>query len=278
MSHPRIVGPLERESPTDSLYTPLREAVRELHRRRKDRSLCRAVEQFHSDQPRAFLAESASAILVRAVFSADYEFERFVTLSSQTGLTPRCLEITKDRFVSFNRDKYCRGKLTFRWENHVRALRVLDFAFDGKRFEDIPSVAGYPVTEFHRKLLTHAHPSAAQWIHDFSDWMQASGRVSPRYLRLLALALTDGVLFENFLWSEPEEQRFVEQRVIPSFARVIEIFGVKPLIVRLFTPEEENDPRWCHYPGDLYEFARHLLSSTSTTEAEPNRASQRSLC
>ncbi len=245
----------------ESLYTPLGEAVEELHRRRADKALCRSVAVFHRTHPPEFLDAKRSAFLVRPVLSADLEFERFAALSRQAGLTPNGLQFSADRFYSFNQEKYRRGKLTFRWPNRTRVMRVVDFhRHDGKRFDEIPSLNGCSLVEFHHRLLAHAHPKLTSRVRDASDWIFAAGQIPPRYLHLLSLAITDGVLFENFFMDDPEERRFMEERILPSFTRAIELFGVKPLIVRLFTPEEENTPICWQYPGELYPFARDLLN------------------
>ncbi len=86
-----------------------------------------------------------------------------------------------------------------------------------------------------------------------------AGRISPRYLHYLSLSIVHGLLFDNFIAEDPEELRFIEERVMPSFTRAVEIFGVKPLIVRLFSPEEEKDSWIWQYPGEHYEKAFEML-------------------
>lgn len=253
----------------DSLHTPLEEAVAEFHRRRADKALCRAVAEFQQSHPPKFLDGDANAFFVRPVFSADLEVERFSALSRKTGLTPLCLEVSKDRFYSFNREKYRRGKLAFRWPNRTRALRVIDFQCNGQRFDEIPSLNGCSLVEFHHRLLAHVHPKLADRVREASDWIFAASQISPRYLHLLSLAITDGILFENFFLDDPEERRFMEERILPSFHRITELFGVKPLIVRLFSPEEENTPVCWEYPGELYPFARDLLNGGGKNQKAP---------
>lgn len=199
------------------LYTSLEEAVVELHRRRADRALCDAVAKFHRVHPPEFLDGGPNAFFVRPVFSADLELERFSTLSQLAGLLPLCLEVSRDRFYSFNREKYRRGKLTFCWPNRSRALRVIDFQCNGKQFDEIPSLNGCSLVEFHHRLLMHAHPELASRVRDASDWIFTASQIFPRYLHLLSLAITDGILFENFFMDDPEERRFMEERIfLPS--------------------------------------------------------------
>lgn len=148
----------------------------------------------------------------------------------------------------------------------------MDFNYDGRRFDEIPSLNGCSLVEFHHRLLAHAHPRLASRIRDASDWIFTASQISPRYLHLLSLAITDGVLFENFFMDDPEERRFMEERILPSFHRAIELFGVKPLIVRLFTPEEENTPICWQYPGELYPFARDLLNGNTRNHSSCREA------
>ena len=241
----------------DDFYTPLDVAVDELHRRRADARLVARVAAFRGTHPPDFLPAAPCAILVRAVPSPDYEMAEFARRVAASGLTPLCLELRRDRFVSFNRDKYCRGKLTFCWGAHRRALRVVDFhRHDGRPFDAIPTVAGEPLREFHRALLAQSHPELADSIRDGSPWLAAVSRGEPSYLPLLSLAIRDGILLENFCVNDPAERRFTETRVLPAFAAAAARFGVRPLVVPIAPPRCEDEPHWWHYPGALFPIAQ----------------------
>lgn len=238
--------------------------MEELFRRRADKKLCKAVVEFRRQHPPGFLNGEPRAFLARPLFSADLEFERFVELSRRISLLPLCLELTKDRFFHFNAEKYRRANLTFRWSNRSRALRVIDIQQDHEKpFTEINTWGEMRLVDFHHHLLNTFHPKAHTWLFDHSDWMFAANRHPPHYLQPLALAITDGVLFENYFLNDASERRFFTERVAPSIAHLIAVFGVKPLIVRLFTSEEENTPICWQYPGELYPFARDLLHGTA---------------
>lgn len=236
----------------ERLYTPLDAAVAELHRRRADAELCRKVREFQKQHPPHFLDDRPRAIISRPIFSADLEFERFIQLASRAQLDPLCLELSKDRFVSQNPEKHRRGKMFFRFPKRNRTLRVIDFSCDGQRISDIHTLTGESLVEFHHRLFAHLHATHVNAVLDVSDWYLDAGQIKPGYVHQLALSIIDGILFENFFTNNDDERRFYEERVLPSMEHLVHLFGVKPLIVRLFEPHEEME-RWIwQYPRDIY--------------------------
>lgn len=100
-----------------------------------------------------------------------------------------------------------------------------------------------------------------------SDWAKAVSGAHFDYVRLLALFVTDGILFENFRTDDEHEIAFTHGRTIPAFEKVERMFGVRPLIVRLFTDEEVADPKWWRYPDELYPVTKALLRKPREGEA-----------
>ncbi|MDX2166523.1 MAG: hypothetical protein SF182_05645 [Deltaproteobacteria bacterium] len=244
----------------DDFYTPLDVALRELRRRRTDPHLAAELAAFHRRHPPDFLPAAPCLILVRAVASPDFELGEFARQAAASGVAPLCLELRRDRFVSFNRDKYCRGKLTFRWGTHLRGLRAVDFhRHDGRRFEQIPTVAGEPLREFHHALLAAAYPALLAHTRDGSLWLHAARVDAPPYLPLLGLAIRDGILMENFSVNDAEERRLTETRVLPAFAALQARFGLRPLVAPVVPPAREDEAHWWHYPGGLFRLAQQRL-------------------
>lgn len=244
----------------DGVFTPLAEALELLRERRADEGLLRRVRRWTPWMAWVGVPDQPCLMMVRAVFSADLEMERFVGMVSRSGCGPWCLEMPGDRFVSFNADKHCRGKLVFRWGHHLRSLRVMDFnRFDGCRISEIRTVSGQPLVGFHRQLLEEAAFPVRLRFSDVTAWMCGGGSRTSGYERLLMLAVRDGILVENFRVSDPEERRLVEERLLPAMALVEQRLGLRPLVVRLYEPHEEDGPECWHYPGGLYEVARALL-------------------
>lgn len=255
-------------------YTPLGAAVTELGRRRSDRALCRAVDDFMSDPPIPFLDERPRAILLRALFSPDRECARFAELAQLSGLAPLCLEIHRDRFVSFNTDKYGRGKMTFVWPGRRRALRIIDFdRHDGHPFDQIDTVAGTSLVDFHHRLFAHVYPALTATLQDSSDWLLRASLRPPRYRHILGLALTYGILFENFAVNDPEERRFYVERVLPSYRHIRAELGLRPLIVELRDEANAECESWNEYAGELYSVACGLLGRCRRMPLAPSDSS-----
>ena len=240
------------------LYTPLEEAVAELHRRRADKALCRAVEDNRRHHPPTFLKCEPMAVLWRNVITPGLEFSRFMALARESGLRPLCLEYTRDKFAPQNPDKHMYGMMRFRLPGGDRRLKVVDFCtMAGLPLDEVRCKSDQAIVDFHHQLLERVSPGRVPV--DISTWFREAAREQLYYLEYLSLFITSGILFENFFLDDPEERRFAEERMFPSLARVVEIYGVKPLIVRLFTPEEEREPWLWHYPGELYPVAKELL-------------------
>ena len=255
------------------LYTPLEEAVAELHRRRADKALCRLVEDHRRQHPPTFLNGEPVAILWRTVITPGREFSRFMALAQESGLRPLCLELLRDKFTSLNPDKHMLGMMRFSRHGGSSRLRVVEFnTMDGLPFNEVRCMNGQSLVDFHHQLLNRVSPGTVPV--DISTWFREGSRQELYYLEYLSLFITSGILFENFFLDDAEERRFAEERMFPSLARVVEMYGVKPLIVRLFTPEEEREQWLWHYPGELYSVAKELLYG----KAAPSRPVRSRAC
>ena len=198
----------------------------------------------------------------KAMFTADDELASLLRMAESVSLSPLCMEYSKDLFVSTNSDKHCLCKLSFWIGNQMKKLRVIDFhKYDRKPFSEIRTLSGQRLVDFHRCLIERAHPDHNLTFTDFSDWWQSFGSGHSDYLPYLALFVTQGILLENFLWGDESERKFTEERVIPAFEKIVELFGVMPLIVRTYSAEEESDPKHWQYDGSLYAFAKELLEN-----------------
>ena len=122
---------------------------------------------------------------------------------------------------------------------------------------------GMSLPEFHHALLCRAFPGFERHLRDYSRWFCAVRQNENSYLHYLALFVCDGILFENFIATDPEERRFACERMLPSFAKALETFGVKPLIVPLLPPDTEDDEYWRSHSGALHPIARNLLRGKS---------------
>jgi hypothetical protein len=259
-----VVPPFDNaRAEIDALYTPLDEALAQLRERRVDEKLRMVVEQFHSACLPTFLRSKPCAFLGRYLVTPNREFEQFVLIAKASGLAPLCAEATEDIFHGRNREKrrLCRPTFEIR-PSSFRGLHIMDGSgrMDGTKLGKLRLPNGMTLPAFHRALLDYAFHNFARHVIDYSQWFSEARREEFYYLHYLALFIRDGILFENFLADDPEELRFARERVIPSFAKAVELFGVRPLIVPLLPRESESHERWRCHGGALYEPARRLLA------------------
>ncbi len=56
-----------------------------------------------------------------------------------------------------------------------------------------------------------------------------------------------GILFENFLTSKDSEGDFTKETILPAIENVMNLVGVKPLIVPIEPIDMETDKHWISY-------------------------------
>ncbi|EKE21188.1 MAG: hypothetical protein ACD_7C00312G0005 [uncultured bacterium] len=239
----------------EDIYTPLEVAKEEIWRRWNDKKLRKKVEDFlDSSIPKAML-NSPKAILARHIASPNNEFVKYLELAKRICLEPICLEYLDDKFRSENQDKYYLGKMFFCDGNgkkegkRLNVKKVIDFDFsEGKRLADIKTLQGDSFIKFHHDLFGGFFNEYKNSITDESLWIKKNGG-SPRifYKKFLSLFICYGVLFENYLENKNEKE-FTNSVVVPTFKKIYNIFGVKPLVVKIYPPKKENDLFWRHYP------------------------------
>ncbi len=107
------------------------------------------------------------------------------------------------------------------------------------------------LVDFHHELI-NPHSEDIH-IHDFSEWIKRYGCTADKfYVYFLAFFLRNGVLFENFQIT-PEEKDFTIKNVLPAFKTLVEIFGLKPLVVKLLPGETADHKHWVSYPKKIIE-------------------------
>jgi hypothetical protein len=123
---------------------------------------------------------------------------------------------------------------------------------EGKPLADITTLDNKNLTDFHHAILFQKYPQFKEEdIFDLYNWFNAHRNIDGYYyLHYLALFICFGVLFENFIF-ENGEKEFTEQKILPSFYKLQEIFGVKPLIVPATPMEYENNLFWWYYIGNI---------------------------
>jgi hypothetical protein len=224
-------------------YTPLEQAYCTLEERR---SLRGSVEKYWSSRgftvPAVFSQEPLGFIC-RHIATGRYEDCVFILMTERAGLRPLWLTYTGDRFVTCSPVKfsYLRPRIVTGFANCsnnpiVKKLKLADpVLVEAARtpLSDIRTENGEPLVEWHRRILSAVYPEAA--VIDLSGIFKKCGGAKGYYPLLLSLAVSHGVLFEDFHNGESGEslRGFTEKIFEPSFWEVSRLFGKPPVIVPL---------------------------------------------
>jgi hypothetical protein len=135
----------------------------------------------------------------------------------------------------------------------VEFVNILDHKQQGHPMAELRTFWGQGFMTFHHELLAHSlNGNERPVVFDSSpQYMRAGGSAAAYYHNFLfRLCIADGILVEDYLLAG-SELAFTRDVVLPAIEMVTMEFGMKPLIVRLTPPEEENSPHWFWYPGEL---------------------------
>lgn len=264
MTHNNSGRLISREE-LDEVYTPIEVAKEEIWRRRNDSELKAKVETvLHNDIPSIF-KESPRLVLARQVVSPNYELLRFLDLAKDFGIKPAFFEYAADKFITKNDDKYYLAKLYFyngigkKGGKIITSKKITDIdKYDGKPFSDMQTFSGDNFIEFHHMLAAPVIQQAE--IYDISDNYMRNGEVAEKYyFYYLSLFLYHAVLAENYLLNDTYNE-LTGAVFYPNFKKVHDMFGIKPLIVRMVTSEEENDIHWRYYPREIRDTMEKILN------------------
>lgn len=237
-----------------TVYTDLQEARAEIMRRRNNPEFMKLVEKYFPI-PMPKFPSSPCAVLARQVATPNFEFAHFLELAKKIDLPPLIWEYTGDLFIRQNREKRQMAKMVFyhglgkRGGRKTKNRIILDFdSCERKPMNMITTLWGENFVNFQHRLMNN---NGTFELIEGTSWAQSIGGGARRYYNyFLACFLCHGILFDNFLLCG-QETNFTKEIVLPAFARIREIFRVKPLIVKLLPPESENDAYWTWYPSSL---------------------------
>jgi len=239
------------------VYTPLSEALRLLDERRKDPEFMAKVENILKGDIPEFLKENKCGILGRHIATPNHESRRFISIAKEHNLRPVFFEYLDDKFTSGNSFKHSLGQLHVQKEHprhshqHSEKITIIDFNIhNGKKLREVKTLWSESLVDFHKKLFTaHNYHADDLYVYDGSDWFKNNGghKAVNFYSNFLSLFTCYGILFENFLTSKDTEGNFTKDIVLPAIEKVMNITGVKPLIVPLEPLEMEADDFWLHY-------------------------------
>lgn len=252
----RIDDLIANRSTFDSIvYTPIDEALNALNERWKDRELEERTSTYLTDNVPESMIDGFSAVLSRHLVTPNYETRRFMIVPDVTGLKAVFFEYNADKFTSNNSLKYYLGKMVFHQGTGKNGGQkkiyenIIDFnSSNGKRIQDLKTLWGQNLVEFHHELMGVAFPNINHSLYDASDWFHKNGPTAKNYYRnFLSLFIRHGILFENFEINGSEGQ-FVRDVFLPAFFEVWKNTNVKPLIVALEPTNIEGDIFWLSHP------------------------------
>ena len=245
----------------DYFYMSLESAKKEIKSRWQNEDLKKKVANFiDSALPSVF--SNPCAVLSRNIATPDIECVRFVKLSQDIGLDPIVCEGANDKFSSASSDKVGLVKLSF-FDGYDKNndlcyhyRKIIDIpANDGKKFCDITTLWGENLVDFHHRILKSYIPQNVVLFDDF-EWFREKGmktNINEYYRNFLCFFVCHGVLFENFV-TDDSEQEFFETIVKPAFDFVEHEFGVKPLITELAPHNEASNEYWWCYPIEVEKY------------------------
>lgn len=253
--------PLEEDA---VLYTSIEEAREEIWRRWNDEELKKKVLEYLGGDVPEFFLKSPMSVLARNIATPMNETVRFLEVSTDLGVSPIVLEYAKDTFTTENLAKYYLGKIMFsfgkslRGEKREMSYDIVDFAkAQEKPLDSIPTAYGENLLNLHHQFFSYSGLDGKIQTFDMSEWCKRRGKGSAEYFYedFLSLFVCFGVLCENFLL-DGSERKLTINVVFPSFRKVCDRFGVKPLVIRLIPKEKESDEGfWCH-PKYLKKFLK----------------------
>ncbi len=241
------------------VYTDVDEAVKELHRRQNDLGLKKKVEKFFSKVgiPKQFQDPKGKLVLFRQLATPNIETSRFLIAADSIGIEPLFLEYLADKFTANNYAKKYLIILAFyegtgkKGGHKVDYFPIMDInVANGKKINSININNNISFKDFHHKLfeLSGFNHVKDENFFDSSDWLHTCGNSpSKYYLYVLALFITQGILFENFVLSNGYERKFTFDIFLPIFIKIKNYFGFKPLIVAISPTEIEHEEFWSCY-------------------------------
>jgi hypothetical protein len=237
------------------VYTPLSEALCLLEKRQKDKKLMVKVEKLLKGDIPEILKNKKCGVFARHVATPNFDTQRFIKLTRENKLETILCEYLDDKFTSNNNFKHSLGKIIINnglnknGVNIIEKINIIDFVkCDGEKIREILTHWKEPLVAFHRRLFEHYKLPKDISFYDISEWYKRNGKnASIYYTNLLLLFVANGILFENFL-TNGKEKNFSKTTLLPAIENVINLVGVKPLIVPLDPIETEDEEYWISHP------------------------------
>ncbi len=242
----------------DEFYSSYSEVVEQLYIRKTDEQLKLKVLDYLGDDFPIFLnTEKQHGVLVRAIQTPNYEHWYVFDVMQELHLDKVFCNYTRGKLVMKNSEKYHLVKMCFvdgfnsNKDIIVSKKNIVNInESEGKILSDIYVKQGLSLVDFHKGLFEDLGFDVN--FFDISQWFDHV-RVDKDgyYAKFLALFLFHGVLFDNFLLGDLDEQKFFEEKVWPSFNFIKEKFGIKPLVLPALPIKDEDNSLFFFYNQDI---------------------------
>jgi hypothetical protein len=220
------------------IYTSLPEALRLLKERQKDPELMAKVKKLLKGNIPEILKKKKCAVQFRQITTPNNECQQFIKLARENDLQPVFFELHVQSHVNKN-NVYPVEKIT-----------IVDFnKYNGKKLKDVKTLWEEPLVDFHKKLfIAHDYNLKDFNFYDASEWFKNNGGNAVNYYtNFFLLFICFGILFENFLNLKNSEGEFTKNIVLPALEKVINLTGVRPLIIPTDPIDMETDVHWISY-------------------------------
>lgn len=253
----------------EEVYTSIDEASDIIKARWLDSDLRKRVESKLKGGVPEMLNDGPSGAIWRQVGTPDGEFVRFLELNKRAGLKPVCLEFLHDKYTGRNFTKYALTNfaifngLNKNSQNMIVRRKIINFDnVEGKQLLDMKTLWGEGLVDFHHFFLQEIFPIMKNRVIDISEWARKQGETPKEYYpAVLSLALCHFVFFEDIDLIK-NEMTFANEVIVSAFNSVKKEFGLKPIIVRISTKEEQSrNPYWSCYSKDAEDIMSHHVKS-----------------
>jgi len=238
------------------VYTPLSEALRLLEERRKDPELNKKIKKLLNNKIPKILKEKKCGIMARQLATPNHDSRMFISLAKENDLHPVFVEYVSDKFTSNNEYKHSLGQISIQnkidknGNGCVEKVTIVDFnKSNGKKLKDVKTLWGESLVDFHKKLFHLYELKNVSFIEEEKDWYKKKKNETAIdfYTNFFLLVTCHGILFENFLVTQDSEGDFTKNVVLPAFEKVVNLTGVKPLIIPVGALDLETEDFWYHH-------------------------------
>lgn len=255
----------DRDAFNAFVYTPLNEALGHIQQRKNNTELDINIKSVCRNIPPVLCEEKFNAVLARPVATPNFETRRFFhIIDALEEFKPIIWEYTASKFTpNMNELKRALAKMSFFFGEGKKgglkfnSVNILDFNLNsGKKISEVTTSKDVSLVDFHHDYFKKVFgENISKIFFDASEWYEnEGGRALEYYEMFLCLFIQNSILFENFVLEDKEELRFVTEIFLPSFIKIKNKFGIKPLIVALSPTNIEGDKFWSSYPGQEIDF------------------------